>query len=814
MPSEGGTPAPRATYRLQLQPAFGFAAAAAQADYLDALGISHAFSSPLLAATPGSTHGYDVTDPEHVNAELGGEAGFTAFVGTLRGHHLGLVLDIVPNHMALVTPGNRWWWDVLQHGEQSPFAGFFDIAWRPPGAGGPLRPLLLPVLSQPLAQAVAKGDVRLERHDGHWVVAHAGQRFPLAPGTEPRDAASVLDTLARQHYRLSHWSLGDRSLSYRRFFDVSTLAGLRVEDPIVLAATHRRIFAWLADGTLAGVRIDHLDGLREPRAYLERLRAAAPTAWIVAEKILARDEALPPRWPLDGTTGYDFLNRVQRLFLAPAGEAALDRAYRDFAGPRPAFKEMAAEERARVLTTMFGGDVRRLTEILIALRPHEPALSSVERETLNAAIRRWAAALPVYRTYLEPEGPMPAAGRACLDDAHTRIAAADPDHAPLHAALHALLLGERPSPLRRDFALRFQQLTPAVYAKAVEDTAFYRYQRLIALNEVGGDPTAWTLSIAAFHHACEVAQRHWPRALLATATHDTKRGEDVRARLCALSEMPAAWAAAAQRWRRLLQPHIGREGPDNNILYLFFQTLAGAWPIAEARLQTFMLKAAREAKEFTSWRHPRLRYEHALRAFIAAACRDAAFLADIGAFLPPLIAAGRVNSLAQTLLKLTAPGIPSIYNGCELWSLTLVDPDNRQPVDFELRRRLLGELSGGTLSPEAICARSDEGLPKLWLTYCALHLRRRRPGAFEGDYTPLHARGAEAGHLLAFLRGGEVITAVPLLRCGRTTWAATTLPLPTGRWRNVLTGDDLAGEAAAGDLFARFPVALLEQIQS
>ncbi|MGH9480294.1 MAG: alpha-amylase family glycosyl hydrolase, partial [Terriglobales bacterium] len=446
-------PALSCTYRLQLQPAFGCAAAAAQCDYLAALGVSHAFCSPLLAAAPGSTHGYDVTDPERVNPELGGESGFADFVAALRARHLGLVLDIVPNHMCIATPQNRWWWSVLEKGERSEFARIFDITWRPPAAAGPPRRLVLPVLAQPLAQAVAAGDVRLERRDGRWIVACGQQQFPLAPTTTPTDdaeaaqPAALLALLARQPYRLSHWSLADRNLSYRRFFDISSLAGLRVEDPAVLAATHRRIFAWRADTTLAGVRIDHLDGLREPRPYLERLRAQAPTAWIVAEKILARGESLRPDWPLDGTTGYDFLNTVQRLFLAPAGAAALDRTYAAFAGPRPGFPDLAAQEKSRVLTTMFGGDLRRLTDILLALRPLDPGLAPYQRETLSAALRLWAASLPVYRTYIESHGPASPADRAVLDAAYARVAAADPNHAPsLHATLHALLVGQVADP--------------------------------------------------------------------------------------------------------------------------------------------------------------------------------------------------------------------------------------------------------------------------------------------------------------------------------------------------------------------------------
>lgn len=779
---------PAATYRLQLRPGFGFDQAAIQVlDYLRALGVSHLFLSPILTAAPGSQHGYDVADPETVNPDLGGEAGFARWCDSLARRGLGQVLDIVPNHMCITTARNRWWWDVLRHGEPSPYAHFFDIAWHRPGTTIP-QTLVLPFLQRPLRAALAAGELRRE---GDRLLCGA-MELPLIPGAD----------LEHQPYRLAHWSASDHELPYRRFFDVSHLIGVRVEAEDVFAATHTRILDWLCTGAIAGVRVDHVDGLREPAAYLQRLRAAAPGAWIVVEKILARGETLPPDWPVAGTTGYQFLNLTMGLFVSPQAGRALTAAYHAFAGPQPSLAAVELESKRQILGNLLHSELRWLSEEARAFLRGANLRPSIAQ--LDHALGELAAQHQVYRTYAAASGPILATAAAHIEQARIAASAADPAHRSLYAAVAGWLRRNR------DALLRFQQLTPAVFAKGVEDTAFFRSFRLSALNEVGGDPSRFGVSPAEFHAWAIAAQRQWPSAMLTTSTHDTKRGEDVRARLCVLSEIPRRWRQAALAWQAHHRARHLAAGPDANTEYLFYQTLVGAWPISEERMQAYLLKAVREAKAYTSWRKPNPPYESALRRFVTAAMRDADWMAAVGAFVEPLIVPGRVNSLAQVLLKMTAPGVPDIYNGAELWDMSLVDPDNRRPVDFALRRRLLAELEQAP-PVEAIWARCEEALPKLWLIRQALRLRRERETAFgaSSSYQPLPASGPHAANVVAFARGGEVVTVIPRL-CLRVSAMRAALPLPRGRWRNCLTGEVVAGgRTDAAGLLARFPVALL-----
>ncbi|MGH9535105.1 MAG: malto-oligosyltrehalose synthase [Terriglobales bacterium] len=835
---------PLATYRLQLRPDFGFDVAAEILPYLRALGVSHAFCSPYLQAAPGSQHGYDVADPTRVSEDLGGEAAHVRWCAALRKTGLGQILDIVPNHMSITTERNWWWWDVLRHGQASPYADYFDIEWRPAeaatGSGAAARPLLLPWLPDHYGKVLEAGQLQLAVHappapaaagaDAGPPVAlrYADHWLPLAPGSLPPLAAERFEAelaalnadpdrldavLERQHYRLARWRVAAREVGYRRFFDVDRLAGVRVEDPVVFAATHGRILAWLADGTLEGVRVDHVDGLRDPAGYLQRLRSAAPGAWIVVEKILAEGEALPD-WPIAGTTGYDFLNRCTGLLADPAGAEPMTAAYADFTGQIADFATVARAQKLRILDTLLGSDVRRLVAVLAIVCARHRRQRDYTHAEMETAIRRLAACLSVYRTYLPPTGGMAPAEAAWLHSAAAQAQADAPALAEMTAFLRDLLLGQVAGEWEREFALRFQQLTPAATAKGIEDTACYYYNRFTPRNEVGGDPGGFALTPAAFHAACQAAAERWPAAMLATATHDTKRGEDVRARLCLLAEIPSAWQAATERWAERNAGHRGAAGPDRNTEYLFYQTLVGAWPIAEDRLQAYMLKAAREAKAHTSWREPKPRFERALRRFIQAVLADAGTMAEIAAFIAPLVMPGRINSLAQTAWKLTAPGVPDIYNGAELWDMSLVDPDNRRPVDFALRRRLLAELETGALTPEAIWARHEEGLPKLWLIRQALHLRRRRPAAFAAgsSYQPVAARGERAAHVVAFARGGEALTITPRLPLRLNgEWRDTAMDLLPGSWANVLTGERWAGGVPLplAQLLARFPVALL-----
>jgi (1->4)-alpha-D-glucan 1-alpha-D-glucosylmutase len=631
-------------------------------------------------------------------------------------------------------------------------------------------------------------------------------------------SVDLLDSLLeRQNFRLAHWRAAARDLGYRRFFDINGLVGLRVEHEHVFRDTHRLVLAWLADGTLDGLRIDHPDGLRDPEAYLDRLRAAGPEAWIIVEKILEPGEALRDSWPVDGTTGYDFLNRVGGLFVDPDGEKALTELYAEFTGESTDWAEVARAKKHQVMRETMGSDLNRLTALFLEICERRRRYRDYTRHELHEALRDTLACFPVYRTYVRPEPDA-----VDEDDARRIVEATETAraHRPdldgeLFEFLRDLLRRRLVGDLETELAMRFQQLSGPVMAKGVEDTAFYSFNRLGSLNEVGGDPSRFGVGVEEFHQACEEAQELWPRAMLATSTHDTKRSEDVRARLDLLSEMPERWGEAVRRWAALNARHHRGEWPDRNAEYLFYQTLVGAWPIDTDRMVAYMTKASREAKAYTSWTSPNDTYDAALRAFVEGAMADLTFTVDVEAFVAPLIAVGRVNSLAQTLLKLTGPGIPDIYQGTELWDLSLVDPDNRRPVDYALRRRLLAALDRAT--PEAIMARSDEGLPKLWVIRQALQLRRLRPALFgaDGAYRPLAAIGARSGHVVAFARGEGAITLVPrLVMRLEGTWMNTTLELPAGRWRNTLAGDVVQGVVRIADLLARFPVALLSRIEA
>ena len=635
---------------------------------------------------------------------------------------------------------------------------------------------------------------------------------------EVNASVDLLDSLLeRQNFRLAHWRAAARDLGYRRFFDINGLVGLRVEHEHVFRDTHRLVLAWLTDGTLDGLRIDHPDGLRDPEAYLDRLRDAGPEAWITVEKILEPGEALRDSWPVDGTTGYDFLNRVSGLFVDPEGEKALTELDAELTGESTDWAEVARAKKHQVMRETMGSDLNRLTALFLAICERRRRYRDYTRHELHEALRDTLASFAVYRTYVRPE---PAA--VDEDDARRIVEATETAraHRPdldgelfefLRDLLRRRLLGD----LETELTMRFQQLSGPVMAKGVEDTAFYSFNRLVSLNEVGGDPSRFGVGVEEFHQACDEAQELWPRTMLATSTHDTKRSEDVRARLALLSEMPERWGEVVRRWAALNARHHRGEWPDRNAEYLFYQTLVGAWPIDTDRMVAYMTKASHEAKAHTSWTNPNDAYDAALGAFVEAAMADLTFTVDVEAFVAPLIAAGRVNSLAQTLLKLTAPGVPDIYQGTELWDLSLVDPDNRRPVDYALRRRLLAALDRTT--PEAIMARSDEGLPKLWVIRQTLQLRRQRPALFgaDGRYRPLTAMGARSDHVVAFARGEGAIAVAPrLVMRLEDNWMNTTLELPPGQWRNELTGDVVQDVVRIADLLARFPVALLSRIES
>jgi (1->4)-alpha-D-glucan 1-alpha-D-glucosylmutase len=809
---------PRATYRFQFNEHFRFADALALVPYLHALGISNIYASPLFQARTHSAHGYDVCDFGRLNPEIGTEADLEQLVAALRERGMGLVVDIVPNHMGIGTPENAWWWNVLKNGRASRFAGHFDINWKTtdPELRGKI---LLPVLGDSCHCILEKGEFNIEKRNGEFVLSYFENLFPLAPGSMPQgisaeeissSRAALKDLLEKQNYLLACQREGDARLNYRRFFAVSSLAGVRVEDETVFNDVHSLIQKWIANGWLDGLRVDHPDGLRDPETYLRRLRALAPDLWIVVEKILQLEEPLPRSWPVQGTTGYEFLNQVNGLFVDGAGEKALTDFYGEFTGEPTDYNPMVHDNKRLVLETLFITEVNRLVDLLAQIAARHAPVQNFTSEQIRKALIELAASFPVYRTYLRPEDQF--IGQTDLAQIQTASETAklrQPAVVPeLFDFLAGMLRLQWRGDLENEFVARFQQLTSPAMAKGVEDTTFYCFNRFVSLNEVGGEPGKFGVSAEEFHGFCRFQQANWPRMMLASSTHDTKRSEDVRARMNVLSEIPGEWRAAVLRWSKLNERHRQNNFPDRNVEYLFYQTLVGAWPVSIERLLAYMEKASCEAKQHTDWNQRNAEYDGALKHFVNSTLADKQFTDDLEKFIALLTEAAQINSLAQTLLKLTAPGVPDIYQGNEIWDFSLVDPDNRRPVDFALRQRLLAESKN--LSAEEVWKRRDEGLPKLWLIQKTLALRARRESAFLENYEPLSACGAKANHIIAFMRGGNVITVVPrLIMKLKNDRADTMLKLPAGEWRNEFTGDKFAGDVAVRDLFQEFPVALL-----
>ncbi len=810
-----------ATYRVQLHGGWDFAAATDIVPYLRALGVSHLYTSPCLQAMPGSTHGYDVADPTRVNEELGGEEGHRQLLDMLQTQGLGWVLDIVPNHMAIGHPANRWWWDVLKQGSTSRYARFFDIyGWHE--TPGSFEPIILPVLGDEREKVLAAGDLKVARESSEWVVCYYDHRFPIAPDSitpqldQRDDFADALNSdrtllealLEKQHYRLVYWRRAARELNYRRFFDINTLIGVRVEDEEVFRTTHARVLDWIREGALSGLRVDHPDGLADPQDYFTRLRGIAGDLPIWAEKILEPGETMRDTWPIQGTTGYEFLNRVGGLFIDPDGKPVMTRLYQQFTGEQRSFPDIVTDSKRMVLRDILRADVRYLAHLL---RRSRGRFESCETKSIEAALIEILTRFPVYRTYLQPiRDTLTPEDRRCIERAlNDAKESLDTERSELvdHIGRELMASPEDGEPLV-EFIRRFQQLSGPAMAKGVEDTTFYLYHRMAALNEVGGDPAHFGTSPRAFHEACFETQAHWPETLLTTSTHDTKRSEDVRARLAVLSEIPDRWEAAVTRWAASNARHKHRDLPDANVEYLLYQTLVGAWPIDIDRLSAYMEKAVREAKQHTSWVDTNQVYEDALHAFIRAILDDKEFVDDLKRFVDLILEPGRINALAQTLIKLTAPGVPDIYQGTELWDLSLVDPDNRRPVDYDLRRRLLAELDG--LTTRQIRERMDEGLPKLHVIRQALSARRTLRYRLD-NYTPLEAEGDYRDGILAFQRGEHLLTVVPRFTMKRRgAWGDTALTLPPGGWVNMLDEHKTCRDRVTMDTFLEeFPVALL-----
>ena len=621
------------------------------------------------------------------------------------------------------------------------------------------------------------------------------------------DPDALDQLLDRQNYRLAYWRTAGEELPYRRFFDVTTLAGLRVEDELVFADTHALVLRWVRDGVLHGLRVDHPDGLRDPAGYLRRLADATGGVWTVVEKILEPGERVPVSWPVAGTTGYEFLGQLTRLFVDDEAETRLTALYTELSGVTADFGAVAHDAKADVLRSVLGADLERVTAALVDVCEHRRRYRDYTRSELRETLAEVVACFPVYRTYVDPiEGATVQDAvhvRAAIDAARAHKPDLDPDLLDL---LGDVLLARVEGRAEAEFVARFQQLTGPVMAKGVEDTAFYRFNRLLALNEVGGDPSRFGDAPDAFHASNADAAVHAPARMVTTSTHDTKRSDDVRARLVLLTHGPDAWEAAVRRWTVHNDRHHRDDWPDRNTEYLLYQTLVGAWPLPRERALAYAEKAVREAKVHTSWLVPDADYEGAVREFVESILADEGFVADLAAFVAALVPAGRVLSLAQTLVKLTAPGVPDVYQGTELWDLSLVDPDNRRPVDFGRRTALLTELE--RLSVDEVLAREDEGLPKLLVTARALGLRRARPDLLGPGavYRPL-AAGTD---WFAFERGGGAVTLVPRFPGRAADDVTTRLELGPGGWRNVLTGEQVDGApCAARDLVGRFPVALL-----
>jgi (1->4)-alpha-D-glucan 1-alpha-D-glucosylmutase len=911
MPETGGTPIPRATYRLQFRKGFGFRDAAALAPYLARLGISHVYASSYLKARPGSSHGYDIVDHGQLNPELGDELAFRDMVVAFRNSGLGQILDFVPNHMGVGGADNPWWLDVLEWGPASEYARWFDIDWDPDRRYLQDK-LLVPFLGDQYGAVLESGQfvLRFDPETGSFAVwAYDTHKLPIFPlhyqrvlGDEhpelerlgdafssladwrPRvaqhakDLQAELGALARerndvrealagavnrvngepgrletwreldaliqdQYWRAAHFRVAADDINYRRFFNINELAGLRMELPELFDHAHRLAFTLLRDGVLDGLRIDHVDGLLDPKGYLLRLREHSPSSfYLVVEKILARHETLREDWPVEGTTGYEFANLILGLMVDPAGEDGFTQVYTDFTGEHRAFDEIVRDCKIHIMLNDMASELNVLARDAARAARRNPRTADFTRNILQRALKEIVACFPVYRTYVDGAAEPTEADRRDIDWAIAQARRNEMDVDPsVFDFLHRLLTTELVSQPRSGFsrqsvvrlAMRVQQYSGPVMAKGLEDTAFYRYNRFVALNEVGGHPDHFGVTLAAFHRANAQRAERWPHAMLGTSTHDTKRGEDVRARLAVLSEMPEEWARQVQTWSRVLRARRGDvEGtapPDRNDEYLFYQLLIGAWPaeltgvenldpqkvhsFAE-RIEGAMVKSLREAKVHSTWASPNTTYEEAMLGFLRDALETSRPNAFLSAFLPfqeRIARLGVRNSLVQTALKLTLPGVPDIYQGAELWDLSLVDPDNRRPVDYKLRGELLEKLLS-LLQPDQSTPMRElldewrDARIKLATIASLLAYRKSHQQLFSnGEYEPLVATGSKADQLCAFARRYEdemlFVAAVrfPARAESDPEWTGTKIPWPQSAARNIAWRDLLSGQIVESD---------------
>lgn len=951
---------PRSTYRLQFNKNFTFSQATELVSYLADLGISHCYASPYLRARPGSTHGYDIVDHHQLNPEIGTLEDYERFVAALHEHDMEQILDIVPNHMGIMGSDNVWWLDVLENGEASAHAEFFDIDWYP--LKDELQgKVLVPVLGDQYGTILDRGELRLtfDKEKGEFSIFYFQHRFPVNPKEYPRilgfgievlqqrlradnedllemqslisafnhlpgreetapekraerlrdkeihkrrlsalcarsgDITEFVDDVVKkmngtpgdpasfdalhelikaQAYRLAFWRVAADDINYRRFFDVNDLAALRQENENVFNQTHELVLQLLQDGKIHGLRIDHPDGLYNPQQYFERLQqgGGAPTSeevsakhfYVVAEKILTSEERIAETWPIHGTTGYNFSNLVNGLFIDPASERKLDRIYRRFTGEHRDFKDLVYECKKLVMDRSLNSELNVMANHLSRIALADRHTCDFTVKSLRDALTEIVACFPVYRTYVT-EQHVSASDRAYINEAvECAKAKSTAAESSVYDFIRKILLDSdlegRPEYYQRSvnrFAMRFQQYTSALMAKGLEDTSFYRYNRLISLNEVGGDPVRFGVTPELFHREIEHSAQTWPHAIVATSTHDSKRSEDVRARINVLSEMPLVWHRHVRNWRKLNRDKKTlsgeNEAPSANDEYLLYQTLIGAgpfgagdnpWETFTRRICDFMRKAIREAKENTNWANPNPSYESAVTSFVKSVLESKEFRDSFLPFQRRIAYFGMLNSLAQTLIKLTVPGVPDIYQGNELWEFSLVDPDNRREVDYKARHRALQLLKSAAGSSHYLAApdlrelvrNMEDGRIKLYTVWKALGLRNQRPDLFrEGAYIPLSVTGKKSKHVLAFARkadDGMFITAVQRL-CAELfgakphfpgsgdIWADTRVELPRTaetRFANIFTGEGIESETCgdvtsvpATRLFADFPVALL-----
>ncbi|MCW4000381.1 MAG: malto-oligosyltrehalose synthase [Candidatus Bathyarchaeota archaeon] len=853
--------APTATYRIQLNRGFTFSDLKDILPYLKTLGISHIYASPIFQAKEGSLHGYDVTDPDSISDDLGGRAGFEEVSDAAAALGLGWLQDIVSNHASYSVQNLRIK-DVFSKGAGSAYACFFDVDWNHPSAKL-FGKLMAPFLPEPYRKSLQSGQIRLV-NDGEFKIKAGAFELPVNLATQQHlemDGAveqtlekynsrpEFLDAiLVKQHYSLSHWRTALRHINYRRFFDIIDLIGVRMENPAAFEQMQTLFFELAQSGRFSALRFDHIDGLSGPQAYLEHMRSCLPQTYLVVEKILTGQEQLPLSWPVQGTTGYDFCDRVNKLLVQNENEAAFDEIYRSFVGESEAFEEMLYREKKSIILTSFMGDARNLARLFDDSLRKSAYRKPWSRRGLLAALVEVMTCFPIYRTYIDEGHRDDAAFKDALWSARQR----SPQFADGYSAVDFILKASRASPDALEAVMRFQQYSGAVMAKGFEDTALYSYSRLLSLNEVGSNPSQFGISLEEFHRFNELRRENWPLTLNATSTHDSKRGEDVRARLAVLSELPGQFQASLLLWREINAAKKltvdGTPAPDACMEYYLYQTLLGAYPWLKSERETFtarvgmhMVKALREQKTHSSWLSPNLPYEEAVADFVRAVLPDRAFL---DAFLPlqqKTACLGALNSLSQTLLKVACPGVPDFYQGSELWNLSLVDPDNRGPVNLTVAKSLLSEVAAlePTQLPGLLSDFSD-GKAKLYLIYRALRFRSSQKRLFEqGTYHPLAPQGKHARHAVAFCRNQDADWAVAVVQrypsgllyirggrpaesnsessmaWGELDWADTYIELPKSA-PNELT--DIftdrthrvhSGRLLFSDILEKFPVALL-----